>query len=171
VIGYNKVMDWEGWVTRVIRGLIGAVIYFIWNIFKSKRESKKREEVVLSKVKAELLSNLCVLQYNQTVLQKELEIINEDGIPISPSLILLQNKFSTLVKNNFSPKLREDIVDKIREIDLLTMQINEQIRNRKNDQNNDQAMLYYPRLQLYDKMLLENIESLQKMVEEVLPLL
>jgi len=154
-------MDWEGWVTRVIRGLIGAVIYFIWNIFKSKRESKKREEVVLSKVKAELLSNLCVLQYNQTVLQKELEIINEDGIPISPSLILLQNKFSTLVKNNFSPKLREDIVDKI----------NEQIRNRKNDQNNDQAMLYYPRLQLYDKMLLENIESLQKMVEEVLPLL
>lgn len=161
-----------GFISGVIAVIIGLILTMLWDNFKFKRESKQREEKVLSAVKEELVSNLDILQYNQVLLQTDIKIIDENKSVIAP-LNLLQSGFWDLVKINLPQKLTKgDTLVKIRKAAQLTDQINEQIRSRENHRINNQAMTNYNRrMKLYDETLLESIEVLLKSLEELQPLL
>lgn len=117
-LGKGNMSEWlAGFTSGVIAIIIGFILTMLWDTFRFKRESKKREETVLSAVKEELVSNSIVLQDNQTLLQKELEIIDEEkGSVVSP-LNLLQSGFWDLVKINLPWKLTKgDSLVKIRRV-------------------------------------------------------
>ncbi len=161
--------EWlAGFMSGVIATIIGFVLTMSWDIYKFNRELKQREETVISAVKEELVSNLSILQYNQTILQKELEVIAEDKSVVAP-LSLLQSGFWDLVKINLPRKLTKvDTLAQIRKAAQLADQINEQIRSRENYRINNQAISnYHFRMKLYDQILLENIGILLKSLEEL----
>lgn len=165
--------EWlTGFISGVTATIIGFIMTMLWDTFKFKRESKEREETVLSAVKEELISNLSILQYNQTLLQKEIEVIDENRSVVAP-LSILQTGFWDLVKINLPQKLRKgNILVRIRRLAQLTDQINEKIQSRENYRINNQAMSnYHRRMKLYDETLLESIGILLKSLEELQPLL
>lgn len=164
------------WLTGFIGGVIATVIGFIltmvWDIVKFNRESKRREETVLSAVREELVSNMSILEDNVQLLLKDLEVIGDKKSVVAP-LTLLQSGFWDLVKINLPRKLTKvDTLVEIRKVAQLTEQVNEQIRSRENYRIHNQAMSnYHRRMRLYDEMILGGILILQKSLKEIEPLL
>ncbi len=165
--------DWlKGFLAGVIATIIGFILTMLWDTFKLSRESKKREKTVLSTVKEELINNLSILQYNQTLLQRELELVDDNKRLVAP-LNILQSGFWDLVKINLPKKLtKEDTLIKIRTVAQLTDLMNETIRSRENFRIHNMALSGYgSRIKLYDEILLENIGNLLKSLESLQPLL
>lgn len=155
-------------ITGVIAVIIGFALSMVWDNYKFKRESKKKDEIVLSAVKEELVSNLTKLQENRQLIEEELDLIDEKRRVLSP-LNLLESGFWDLVKINLPQKLTEgDVLLKIRKVALISERTNEQIRSRENYRIHNQAMTgYISTLRQYDKMILSSITKLEESLKEL----
>ncbi|MBA7503854.1 hypothetical protein ES706_02475 [subsurface metagenome] len=162
-------LEWLlGLITGVVAIIIGFALTMVWDNYKFKRESKKKEEIVLSAVKEELVSNLTKLQENRQLIEQELDLIGEEQRVLSP-LNLLESGFWDLVKINLPQKLTEgDVLLKIRKVALITDRTNEQIRSRENYRIHNQAMRgYISTLRQYDRMILSSITKLEESLKEL----
>lgn len=157
-----------GLIIGVVATSIGAGLTMLWDNHKFKRESKKKDEMVLSAVKEELVSNLTKLQDNRQLIEEELDVIDKSKMLVSP-LDLLESGFWDLVKINLPQELTKgDVLLKIRKVALITDRTNEQIRSRENYRIHNQAMTgYISTLRLYDKMILSSIATLEKLLKEL----
>lgn len=154
---------------NVVAGIIiGFILTIVWDNHKFRRESKKKEEIVLSAVKEEILNNLDKLQNNRQLIEEELKLVEKSKMVVSP-LDLLESGFWDLVKINLSQKLTKgDVLLKIRKVALLIDRTNEQIRSREDYRTHNRAMTgYITTLHRYDNIILNSIATLEESLKEL----
>lgn len=141
---------------------------FSWMEYK-KRNSEKR---VLRAVKNELEYNLQILGHNQDILDKELNLIEDNKFSDSPKrnklvyepLIPLKVGFWDLIIFDLFPDeiKKSELFVKIRDIDMRANKINQHIKSRENYKNaNIEAYDISSTVKRYDRMLLEDIQKLR----------
>ncbi len=164
--------DWLiGFIVGVALALLGFLLTVTWEVRKLRRESQDREKAVMGAVKEELLSNVEILKNNQTLLNRELAVIDEGKTLVVP-LNQLQVGFWDLVKVNLPQKVfaEPDFLAEVREISQLTDQVNETVRSRESYRIHNGAMSnYLSRMAKYDQLLLDNNQKLLTALEAVQP--
>ena len=167
---------WRGDLNSIIRIIIVPVVALIAILTGlglreySKKNSEKR---VLRAVKNELEYNLQILGHNQDILDDELKLIEENKFSDSPKrnklvyepLIPLKVGFWNLIIIDLFPDeiKKSEIFVKIRDIDMKANKINEQIKSREYYKNaNIEAYDISSSVKRYDRMILEDIESLRR---------
>lgn len=153
--------------------LLTAVIVLLtaWGSMEFKK--KNNEKKVLRAVKNELEYNLQILGHNQDILDKELNLIEDNKFSDSPKrnklvyepLMPLKVGFWELIIIDLFPDeiKKSELFVKIRDIDMKANKINEYIKSRENYKNaNIEAYDISSKVKRYDRMLLEDIEKLRK---------
>ncbi len=138
---FNGQPEWfrgamAGGLIGFVPALIILILTIVWDIYKSRRESKERDDAVLSAIKEEVLSNIETLDINISVAEGEIEGIKErKGILTNP-VISLEYGAWDLVKMHLPKKLRQkDRLNRVRSVYRMTHKVNELIRNRESFKN------------------------------------
>jgi len=140
----------------VVIVLLTAVIVLLTAWASMEFKKKNNEKKVLRAVKNELEYNLQILGHNQDILDKELNLIEDNKFSDSPKrnklvyepLMPLKVGFWEIIIVDLFPDeiKKSELFVKIRDIDMKANKINEYIKSRER----------------YDRMLLEDIEKLRK---------
>jgi hypothetical protein len=157
-----------GVITGVIATIIGFVLTMIWDVYKNGRESKNRQEAVLSAGKGEYDYNLETMKFNMDLLKHEIEVIDQKRVIVEP-LMQLQNSFWDLIKIQIPKNLTNgEILRKIRYVAQQINQINETLRSREDYRVNNQAMSnFHIRLKSYDELLIKFMNNLGPSIIEL----
>jgi len=157
-----------GIAVGVIATVIGFILTMIWDAYKYRRDTKNREETIISAGGEEIEYNLETIKFNLDLLKHEIEIIGQKKVLAEP-LMLLQTNFWDLIKIQIPQKLANvDALRKIRYIAQQTNQINETLKCREDYKINNQAMSnYHSRLKSYDELLLKFISNLEPSLNEL----
>lgn len=163
--------DFNTLVSLVIVPLIVLVV--ILAIMGWKKDTKKKtEKKVLLAVKNELEYNLQILGHNQNILDKEIELIEDNKFSETPKrnklilepLLPLKTGFWEIIIIDLFPNevKKSELFVKIRDIDMQANKINEHIKSRQNYKNaNIEAHDISSMVKRYDHMLLEDVEKLR----------
>lgn len=163
--------DFNNLVGIIIALLIVAVVILVmigWNEYSKKKNEKK----VLLAVKNELEYNLQILGHNQNILDKEIELIEDNKFSeapkrnkliLEPLLPLKTGFWEIIIVDLFPDEIKKsELFVKIRDIDMLANKINEHINSRQNYKNaNIEAHDISSTVKRYDHMLLEDVEKLR----------
>jgi len=157
--------EWLGvYVAGLITGLMFAVL---WDIFKVRRESRKKEMMILSSIRSEISHNLLTLQSNKELLNEELETIFEENNIIN-TLTLLQSGFEDLFKIDMPETIKGDTLVKLRHIIHPIDSINQQISIREEYKNSDHDIsIHYRQIKKFDDRLLRHSDTLIESLEEL----
>lgn len=163
-----------GFISGVLATLIGFILTILWDIYKYRRDTKSRDDAVITAVNEELVANVFICESNKNALGQELKFLKEKKSLVSP-ISLFQNSTWDLLKINFPKQIGKDkdLLKKIRNLTQLIDHTNESIRSRENYRINNGAMSNYEsRLQKYDENILEftnhilaNIETLKNKID------
>lgn len=159
-------------IVRIIIVPLTAMIAVLTTMGWREHNKKKIERKALAAVKNELEYNLQILDYNQNILDKELELIEDNKFSDSPKrnklilkpLVPLKAGFWDIITFDLFPDKvkKSELFVKIRDIDMCANKINEQIKSRENYKNvNIEAHDISSTVKRYDRILLENIEGLR----------
>jgi hypothetical protein len=163
--------EFSNLVGIIIALLIVAVVILVmigWNEYSKKKNEKK----VLLAVKNELEYNLQILGHNQNILDKEIELIEDNKFSeapkrnkliLEPLLPLKAGFWEIIIVDLFPDEIKKsELFVKIRDIDMLANKINEHINSRQNYKNaNIEAHDISSTVKRYDHMLLEDVEKLR----------
>jgi hypothetical protein len=165
--GREEMTTWlSGFLSGVIATIIGFLLTMLWDIYKYRRDSGKRDKSVLNSIREELISNKSIVLKNQQMLQQEMDLLSKNIMVGSP-LSTLQGGFWDLVKINLPNQfIKGNSLISVRKIALLTDEINEIIRNRENYKLfNGFASDYSNRLRSYDQLLYLHCLEIVKLFE------
>ncbi len=160
-------------IIRIVVVLLIVAIAILSALSSIEYNKKNSEKKVLRAVKNELEYNLQILGHNQDILDKELNLIEDNKFSESPKmnrlvyepLIPLKVGFWNLIIIDLFPDeiKKSELFVKIRDIDMKANKINEFIKSRENYKNaNIEAYDISSKVKRYDRMLLEDIEKLRK---------
>lgn len=167
--------DWFfGFLSGVLATVCGFLLTMLWDVHKQRRESKIREESILSTVSFELNANMITWQRNRQILERELELLGGHKSVVDP-LTPLNITFWDLLQANlpFPRKLR----DLHRSMSIihaaqLTKEMNQAIAGREIYRLQNRATTdFFSHMKLCDKRLLEDGETLMKRLKELQPFL
>lgn len=156
-----------GFVSGVLATLIGFLLTIAWDIYKYRRDTKRKDDAIISAVNEELIANIFICQSNKNALEQEIIFLKEKKSLVSP-IVLLQNGAWDLIKINFPTQIEKDekLLLKIRSLTQLIQYINENIRSRENYRINNGAMSNYEsKLQKYDNSILNDTNDLISRLE------
>ncbi|MCL0091939.1 hypothetical protein M1N59_01600 [Dehalococcoidales bacterium] len=165
------------WLIGFGSGIIGAIIGFalamVWDVFKSKRQSKQKAKTIWSAVQLDLMDNRLIIQSNITLLEGELKHIDQRKI-VGDALVPLRTGFEELLKVNLpfrELKIELHIPLNMIAIAQLAREINEAIRSRESYRIHNQAMPnYFSILKFLDERLIQSHKKLLELLEKVVPL-
>jgi len=150
----------------MLSGAAIAIFSFLlamaWDMFKFYREAGEQEKVVFSLLQEELSTNIAILETNQAILQKELDIIDQSRMTLE-TLVLLKTGFWDMAKIHPPKKLQKasDLFAKFRDTALSIEYVNESIRNRENYRLYNRALnTFNNTLKLYDQTLFKQQANL-----------
>ncbi len=157
---------------RIIIVSLTAVIVILAIMGWREYNKKKTEKKALLAVKNELEYNLQILGHNQDILDKEIELIEDNKFSeapkrnkliLEPLLPIKTGFWEIIIVNLFPDEIKKsELFVKIRDIDMQANKINEQIKNRQNYKNaNIEAHDISSMVKRYDRMLLEDVEKLR----------
>ena len=157
---------------KIIIVSLTAVIVILAIMGWRKYNKKKAEKKVLLAVKNELEYNLQILGHNQDILDKEIELIEDNKFSeapkrnkliLEPLLPIKTGFWEIIIVDLFPDEIKKsELFVKIRDIDMQANKINEQIKNRQNYKNaNIEAHDISSMVKRYDRMLLEDVEKLR----------
>lgn len=158
----------DEWLKGFVSGItLGLVLAMLWDTFKVKKHTRRKEKKILSAIKDEISHNLETLRSNKNLIQEELDTIFEENNIIHPLKSLLSG-FEDLIRINIPEAIKGDTLVELRHtiqpIDL----INEQIMHREEYRNSDQDVsIYYRQIKKFDERLLRHIDSLIASLEEL----
>jgi hypothetical protein len=163
------VAQWLGvFIVGIITGLLLAVL---WDIFKNRRDVKRKEKMTLSAIREEISHNLVTLQSNKDILKEELDTIFEEHNVIE-TLTPLQSGFEDLLKINVPESIKGDTLIKLRHIFHPIASINKQIASREEYKDSEQEVsVFYRRIKKYDESILKGSDRLLDALQELQPLL
>jgi len=162
---------------NVIIGILIAllIIMLVILIIMGWREhnNKKAEKQVLIAVKNELEYNLQILGHNQSILDEELELIEDNKFSdapkrnkliLAPLLPLKTGFWNIIIVDLFPDEVKKsELFVKIRDIDMHANKINQEIKSRENYKiANIEAYDISSMVKNYDKIILKDIEKLRK---------
>ncbi len=161
-----------GDIIRILIIPLAAVIVILTVFGLMEFKKRNAEKRVLRAVKNELEYNLQILGYNQDILDKELNLIEDNKFSDSPKrnklvyepLIPLKVGFWDLIIVDLFPEeiKKSELFVKIRDIDMKANKINQYIKSRENYKNvNIEAHEISSTVKRYDRMLLEDIQKLR----------
>ncbi|MBI5679866.1 MAG: hypothetical protein HZC47_03095 [Methanobacterium sp.] len=159
-------------IVRIIIVPLTAIIAILTTLGWREHNKKKTERKTLVAVKNELEYNLQILDYNQNILDNEIELIEDNKFSDTPKrnklilepLLPLKTGFWDIITFDLFPDKvkKSELFVKIRDIDMCANKINEQIKSRENYKNtNIEAHDISSTVKRYDRLLLENIEGLR----------
>jgi Ca2+/Na+ antiporter len=158
------------WIMLVL--FVATLVIFIM-MGGIEHNKKKTEKKVLIAVKNELEYNLQILGHNQSIIDEEIELIEDNKFSdmpkrnkliLEPLLPLKTGFWDIIIVDLFPDEIKKsELFVKIRDIDMHANKINEQIKSRENYKNvNIDAYDISSRVKSYDKMILKDIDKLRK---------
>ena len=160
------------WVFGLIGGIIATLIGFIfsirWDMYKYKRDTRQKDELIITSIKEELDANSEIQFANNVTINNDINALNEGKIVIPP-ITQLHDSIWELMRIHLPNKMSStDMLTKARNAVQLTKQTNEYIQSRENYRINNQGMSnYHAVLMIYDKDLLPLMKLLQQHIEDL----
>lgn len=154
-------------LNSAISFLVGILATLLGVYLSNYLENRDHYEKALVAVDEELTANIHRLNFNQNILEQDIGEIGK-GKTILITLNSFQNSALDLLKIYLPPRGNPDLLAKVREVSLAINTINETIRSRQIHQTSNGAMSnYYPVLQTYDKLLLQQFSILNETLGEL----
>lgn len=157
----NKTPEWFlGLIGGFLCTAYGFVLTMIWDNSKMRREQKEKDDTIILAGLEEHKTNIEILSVNLALISKELSLMEQKGTTIVRPLRVLHHGFWDMVKSNI-PKIlvgKNDILYNIRQMALITDEVNLLIHNRENYRIHNRAMSGYKHcVKQYDEMLIVEI--------------
>ncbi len=154
-----------GALVTVVATVIGFLLAIVWDVYKMRIEGQERTQVAVTVIAEELTANKMLIEYNITLLRKELKVLPEKKSFVQP-LSLLKAGFWDVAKVNLGLNaLPPGQLVKLRQALSLAEQANEQIRSRETYRLHNSAMSnFHDHLAIYGGVLLKTLEKLNAAV-------
>jgi len=134
--------DWQsGFTAGVAATIVGFVLTMIWDAYKYRRDTLRRENSMIKGLIHELYENRELSTENRNIIKEDLEALENKKTLIRP-LLLLKSGFWDYLKFNIPNRLLDnmELLEKLKDISLLAEHVNETIRSRQNYKDTSSAM-------------------------------
>lgn len=170
-LGWLKTLcqkDWFlGFIGGVIATVLGCFLTFAWEVYKSRRDIRDRDEIIMRALNEEIGENNKLVARNMAYIRQELAVLSDNKSVVDP-LVPLKTGFWDIVKINLPRALLSGgRLLKLRNIALLAETTNEQIRSRENYRINNGSMSNFSsRIRLYDESLKQSLKDVKAAIGE-----
>ena len=159
----------SGLVAGSLATAFGFTLTIIWDVYKYYRDSNIKDKAVSLALRHEIEANIDILRSNKILIKQELDIIKSGSVVVDP-LTPLHNSMWSVVAQNIPKKLIKNskTLESLRDATNGIMLISEAISSRENYRINNSSMTNFNnRLEIYDGIILKNINTLLGHLEQL----
>lgn len=166
---------WQSILSGGIVAMFAFSLAMAWDVLRSRREQKQRDDAVLTFAKTEIDALLGIVQNNQKLVERELQLLRNKNKLLQNPLDTVDSGFWDIVKVQTPQVLLRDAetLSKIRDVSRRTDQVAQMIRSRESFRAANQAlssfaeqmMKYDQLLQTFQPELIEALKGLKALLE------